>query len=90
MSEEIHNAALNVPRAIFTAVILNGSLGWAMAIATMFCIGDAESVLVRCCHEYTAGSILSQSGLTLSRIHRLGCHTFRYLPMALVLPVPPP
>ena len=46
MSEEIENAALNVPRAIFTTVILNGATGFAMAISVLFCLGDAEAVLV--------------------------------------------
>lgn len=46
MSEEIENAALNVPRAIFTTVILNGSMGWAMLLAVLFCLGDIESVIV--------------------------------------------
>ncbi|OTA98288.1 hypothetical protein M426DRAFT_116777 [Hypoxylon sp. CI-4A] len=45
MSEEIENAALNVPRAIFTTVILNGSMGWAMVLAILFCLGDIQSVL---------------------------------------------
>lgn len=46
MSEEIENAAMNVPRAIFTTVMLNGSMGWAMVLAVLFCLGDIESVLV--------------------------------------------
>lgn len=47
MAEEIENAALNVPRAIFATMILNGSSGFAMVLAILFCIGDIESVLVR-------------------------------------------
>lgn len=46
MSEEIENAALNVPRAIFITMILNGSTGFAMVLAVLFCIGDIESALV--------------------------------------------
>ncbi|OTA87743.1 hypothetical protein M434DRAFT_375283 [Hypoxylon sp. CO27-5] len=45
MSEEIENAALNVPRAIFTTVMLNGSMGWAMVLAVLFCLGDIDSVI---------------------------------------------
>ncbi|KAI1352042.1 amino acid/polyamine transporter I [Xylaria sp. FL0043] len=45
MAEEIENPALNVPRAIFTTVLLNGSTGWGMLIALLFCLGDIESVL---------------------------------------------
>ena len=47
MSEEIENAALNVPRAILTTMILNGATGFAMVIAVLFCLGDPENVLVR-------------------------------------------
>ena len=46
MSEEIDNAALNVPRAIFTTMIINGATGFGMVLAVMFCLGDAETVLV--------------------------------------------
>lgn len=46
MSEEIENAAMNVPRAIFTTVMLNGSTGWAMVLAVLFCLGDIDSVIV--------------------------------------------
>lgn len=45
MSEEISNPAVNVPRAIVFSVLLNGTLGIAMLIATLFCLGDAETVL---------------------------------------------
>ncbi|KAL8794912.1 MAG: hypothetical protein Q9182_007583 [Xanthomendoza sp. 2 TL-2023] len=45
MSEEIDNAALNVPRAIFTTMVLNGSTGFAMVLAVLFCLGDPETVL---------------------------------------------
>ena len=48
MSEEIENAALNVPRAIFTTMLLNGSTGFGMAIAVLFCLGDPVAVLVSC------------------------------------------
>ena len=50
MSEEIENAALNIPRAILTTMLLNGTLGFAMLLAVLFCLGDPESVLVRPCH----------------------------------------
>lgn len=46
MSEEIENAALNVPRAIFITMILNGSTGFAMVLVVLFCIGDIDAVLV--------------------------------------------
>ncbi|KAI1373486.1 amino acid/polyamine transporter I [Hypoxylon crocopeplum] len=45
MAEEIENAATNVPRAIVTTVLLNGSMGWAMLLAALFCLSDIESVL---------------------------------------------
>ena len=46
MAEEIENPALNVPRAIVTTVLLNGSTGWAMVLALLFCLGDIDSVIV--------------------------------------------
>lgn len=46
MSEEIENAALNVPRAILTTMILNGVTGFAMVLGVLFCLGDVDSVLV--------------------------------------------
>lgn len=46
MSEEIDNAALNVPRAIFSTMIINGLSGFGMVLAVMFCLGDIETVLV--------------------------------------------
>ena len=46
MSEEIENAAVNVPRAIYTTMILNGSTGLAMLIAVLFCMGDLDSVIL--------------------------------------------
>ena len=46
MSEEIENAALNVPRAIFTTMILNGATGFAMLIAVLFCLGDIDTIIV--------------------------------------------
>ncbi|KAL8699456.1 MAG: hypothetical protein Q9224_001398 [Gallowayella concinna] len=45
MSEEIDNAAVNVPRAIFTTMLLNGSTGFAMILAVLFCLGDVDAVI---------------------------------------------
>lgn len=47
MSEEIDNAATNVPRAIFVTMILNGATGFAMVLAVLFCIDDIDRVVVR-------------------------------------------
>ncbi|KAL9060589.1 MAG: hypothetical protein Q9162_000540 [Coniocarpon cinnabarinum] len=43
MSEEVENSAINVPKAIIYAVILNGALGFAMLIAVLFSGGDLYS-----------------------------------------------
>ncbi|KAL8668430.1 MAG: hypothetical protein Q9168_006936 [Polycauliona sp. 1 TL-2023] len=40
MSEEIANASTNVPRSMVVSVLLNGTLGFAMLIAVLFCSGD--------------------------------------------------
>ncbi|TVY16639.1 putative amino-acid permease [Lachnellula arida] len=45
MSEEITNATVNVPRAMIFSITLNGLLGWGMLIATLFCLGDATTIL---------------------------------------------
>lgn len=43
MSEEIHNAATVVPWSILTGLLLNGTLGFAMMIAILFCMGDVDA-----------------------------------------------
>lgn len=45
MSEEVDDAARNVPRAIFTTVVLNGALGFGMLVATLSCLGVTQTVL---------------------------------------------
>lgn len=46
MSEEIDNAAINVPRAMLTTMILNGATGYAMVLAVLFSHGDIKSIIV--------------------------------------------
>ncbi|KAG9233486.1 amino acid transporter-like protein [Amylocarpus encephaloides] len=45
MSEEIQNAAVIVPRAMIFSIGMNGIMGLGMLIATLFCIGDVDTVL---------------------------------------------
>ena len=45
MSEEIANAAVNVPRSIVASCIVNGLLGFGMLIALIFCLGDPNAAL---------------------------------------------
>lgn len=45
MSEEIQNANINVPRSIFVSMILNGALGFAILLVTMFGLGDINIAL---------------------------------------------
>lgn len=45
MSEEIANAAVNVPRSIFISMIINGTLGLSMLLAVLFCLGDQEAAM---------------------------------------------
>ena len=45
MSEEIRGAARIVPRAIVFSVVLNGVMGFGMALALLFCIGDLDAAL---------------------------------------------
>ena len=44
IAEEIENAAVVIPKAMIFSVILNGILGFGMLIATLFCLGDINSV----------------------------------------------
>ncbi|CAI7578757.1 unnamed protein product [Penicillium manginii] len=45
MSEEIKNASTAVPTSIMLSVLINGSLGFGMLIAMLFCLGDIEAAL---------------------------------------------
>jgi choline transport protein len=45
MAEEISNAALNIPRAIFGSMVMNGLIGFAMMLTVLFCLGDVDKVL---------------------------------------------
>lgn len=45
MAEEIQNAAVVVPKAIVFSIFLNGLLGFGMALALLFCLGDIDAAL---------------------------------------------
>ena len=45
MSEEIHNAALVVPRSIMTSIFLNGALGFSVLVVMLFSLNDIEKAL---------------------------------------------
>ncbi|RDW82675.1 amino acid transporter I-2 [Coleophoma cylindrospora] len=45
MAEEVQNASRIVPRAMMGTLLLNGVLGFSMAIAFLFCIGDIETAI---------------------------------------------
>lgn len=45
MAEEVSNAALNIPRAILGAMLINGAVGFIMMITILYCLGDVKSVL---------------------------------------------
>ncbi|GAM41228.1 amino acid permease [Talaromyces pinophilus] len=45
MSEETHDAAIQGPRAIRTAVVVSGIFGWLLNVAMCFCINDLDAVL---------------------------------------------
>ncbi|OTA96835.1 hypothetical protein M434DRAFT_392522 [Hypoxylon sp. CO27-5] len=45
MSEEIRNAAVVVPRSLLTGLLINGTLGFGMLIATLYCMGDIDAAL---------------------------------------------
>lgn len=39
LAEEVSNAALNIPRAILGAMLINGGVGFAMMVTTLYCLG---------------------------------------------------
>ena len=43
-AEEIESAAKVIPRSMIASVGINGVLGFAMLVATLFCLGDEQSV----------------------------------------------
>lgn len=45
MCEEVHNPSVVVPRSIMASIMVNGSTGFAMLLALLFCIGDTEKAL---------------------------------------------
>jgi len=45
MSEEIQSATTVVPRALMYTIFINGSLGFAMIIALMFCLSDVDGAM---------------------------------------------
>lgn len=45
MSEEAHNAPLNIPRAMIWSVVINGLAGFAYIVAVLYAITDADTVL---------------------------------------------
>lgn len=45
MAEEISNAVINVPRTIIPAILLNGNMGFALLLATLFVLGDVTAAL---------------------------------------------
>ncbi|RAL07831.1 amino acid transporter [Aspergillus homomorphus CBS 101889] len=45
MAEEVVNASVVVPWCMIGTILLNGSLGFAIVLAFLFCIGDMEKAL---------------------------------------------
>ena len=45
LAEEVSNAAVNIPKAIIGAMLINGTVGFAMMVTILYCLGDVDSVL---------------------------------------------
>ncbi|KAF2770780.1 amino acid transporter [Teratosphaeria nubilosa] len=45
LAEEVENAAVNVPRAMFFTIFINGALGFATYIMILYCLGDPMAAL---------------------------------------------
>ncbi|OCK81437.1 amino acid transporter [Lepidopterella palustris CBS 459.81] len=61
MSEEIHNPAMNVPRAMVFSILLNGGLGLGMLVAALFCLGDPANVLNTSSYGFAFMTIFKQA-----------------------------
>lgn len=44
-AEEVQNAPMNVPRAMFFTIFINGAMGFTMYLVILFCMGDVEQAL---------------------------------------------
>lgn len=44
-AEEVQNASVNVPRAMFFTIFINGALGFATYIVILYCFGNVEETL---------------------------------------------
>ena len=45
MSEEVRNAAWNIPRAFVWTLIINGTMAFAFMVVCLYCITDIDAVL---------------------------------------------
>lgn len=45
MSEEIRNPSMIVPRSLLAGLVINGTLGFAMLVALLYCMGDVDEAL---------------------------------------------
>lgn len=45
MAEEVKDASVAIPRAIMLSVLINGTLGFSMLIAVLFCLEDVDAAL---------------------------------------------
>ena len=44
MAEEVSNPALNIPRAILGAMLINGAVGFIMMVTILYCLGNITKV----------------------------------------------
>ena len=45
MAEEVQNAAVNVPRAMFFTIFINGAMGFATYVFILYCFGNVQETL---------------------------------------------
>ena len=45
LAEEVSNPALNIPRAILGAMLINGAVGFMTMVTVLYCLGDIKKVL---------------------------------------------
>ncbi|KAK8118007.1 amino acid/polyamine transporter I [Apiospora kogelbergensis] len=43
LSEEVHHASTVVPWSLIATILINGTMGFSMLVATLFCMGDIDA-----------------------------------------------
>jgi choline transport protein len=72
-AEEIENASTVIPISMIASVLLNGTLGFAMVIALLFCLGDVTKALETETH-YPYIEVYRQATNSVAGATAMVCH----------------